>query len=180
MTRKIALVVYYLVAQRLPETNFPGGRIYKRIRASVCRAFFTEMGKDVNIEPQVFVADGRFLRIGTGSGIGRGSRVYGATIGEGVLIAPNVLFLKDKHNFSDLDRPIGIQGSSNAIPPIIEDWAWIGERAIILPGRRIGRGAIVGAGSVVTKDVAPFEIVAGNPARRIGHRDPAVDALAQA
>jgi len=50
--------------------------------------------------------------------------------------------------------------------------AWIGERAIILPGRRVGRGAIVGAGSVVTRDVEPFSIVGGNPARPIGRREP--------
>jgi acetyltransferase-like isoleucine patch superfamily enzyme len=55
--------------------------------------------------------------------------------------------------------------------PVIEDGAWIGQRAIILPGRRIGRGAVVAAGAVVTRDVAPLEIVAGNPARVIGSRE---------
>jgi acetyltransferase-like isoleucine patch superfamily enzyme len=60
-----------------------------------------------------------------------------------------------------------------AIPRPVEigDRAWIGARAIILPGVRIGEGAVVGAGAVVTRDVGPFEIVAGNPARKIGERN---------
>ena len=53
---------------------------------------------------------------------------------------------------------------------VIGDRVWIGYRAIILPGIKIGEGAVVGAGAVVTKDVAAFSIVAGNPARKIGER----------
>jgi maltose O-acetyltransferase len=56
---------------------------------------------------------------------------------------------------------------------VIEDDVWIGTRAIILPGRRLGKGCIVGAGAVVTKDVEPHSIVAGNPARAVGSRLPA-------
>lgn len=53
---------------------------------------------------------------------------------------------------------------------VIGDRVWIGYRAIILPGVTIGEGAVVGAGAVVTKDVEPFTIVAGNPARKLGER----------
>ncbi|HWR58755.1 MAG TPA: acyltransferase [Thermodesulfovibrionales bacterium] len=55
-------------------------------------------------------------------------------------------------------------------PVVIHDHAWIGARAIILPGVTIGEGAVVGAGSVVTKDIMPYTIVAGVPARIIGQR----------
>jgi maltose O-acetyltransferase len=55
---------------------------------------------------------------------------------------------------------------------VIRDRVWIGYRAIILPGITIGEGAVVGAGAVVTKDVEAFSIVAGNPARKIGERNP--------
>ena len=58
---------------------------------------------------------------------------------------------------------------------MIEDHVWIGTRATVLPGVRIGRGAVVAAGAVVTRDVAPLDIVAGVPARPVGRRslDPA-------
>jgi len=52
-------------------------------------------------------------------------------------------------------------------PIIIDDYAWIATNAIILPGVHIGRGAIIGAGAVVSKDVQPYQIVVGNPAKAI-------------
>ncbi len=55
----------------------------------------------------------------------------------------------------------------------IEDYVWIGARAIVLPGVTLGRGAVVAAGSVVTKNVASMTIVAGVPAKPVGVRDPA-------
>jgi len=58
---------------------------------------------------------------------------------------------------------------------VIGDRAWIGYRAVILPGIKIGEGAVVGAGAVVTKDVEAFCIVAGNPARKIGERNRALN-----
>jgi maltose O-acetyltransferase len=64
--------------------------------------------------------------------------------------------------FSDLD----------AGPVTIEDHVWIGSRAMILPGVTVGRGAVVAAGSVVTKDVAPMTVVAGVPAKPVAERDP--------
>ncbi len=170
MIKKISLLLYYSVAYFLPDSNFPGGKAYRSIREFLCSHFFAFVGKQVNIESRVFVADGSYIRIGAGSGLGTGSRVYGAWIGENVIVGPNVVFLKDNHLFGDLTLPIQSQGLSGVEVPIIEDWSWIGERAIILPGRRVGKGAIVGAGAVVTKDVSPFEIVGGNPARQIGHR----------
>jgi maltose O-acetyltransferase len=172
MTRLLALVLYYGIAYRLPDSSFPGGMVFRRARSWLCQRLFAEAGEGIKIESHVYVADGRYLVIGAGSSIGSGSRVYGATIGEKVMVAPYVLFLKENHRYDNLDAPIGGQGITTLAPPIVEDWAWIGERAIILPGRRVGRGAIVGAGSVVTRDVAPFSIVGGNPARLIGRREP--------
>lgn len=56
-------------------------------------------------------------------------------------------------------------------PIVIDDFVWIGCNAIVLPGCRIGRGAVICSGSVVTKDVGPMQIVAGIPAKRIGMRN---------
>jgi len=174
MTQKLLLLLYYAIAYHLPDQTFPGGKVFRRLREQLCRRFIAEAGKGIKIESHVFLADGRYLHIGSDSGIGTGSRVYGAIIGEGVMIAPNVLFLKENHRYDDIDAPIDGQGYTTIALPVIEDWTWIGERAIILPGRRVGRGAIVGAGAVVTRDVEPFSIVAGNPARLIGRREPGV------
>jgi maltose O-acetyltransferase len=55
-------------------------------------------------------------------------------------------------------------------PVVIEDFAWISCRTVVLPGTRIGKGAVVAAGAVVTKDVEPYSIVAGVPAKKIGER----------
>jgi len=70
------------------------------------------------------------------------------------------------HVFDDPTRPILEQGL-RAFGITIEDDAWIGAGAIILDGVRIGRGAVVGAGAVVTRDVAPHTVVAGVPARLV-------------
>jgi maltose O-acetyltransferase len=172
ITKKACLLLYYGFAYFLPASNFPGGRVYRRVRELLCRRFFAYTGEGINVESGVFVADGDHISLGSGSGLGVGSRVYGVVIGDNVVVAPKVVFLKDNHRFGDLDHPIGEQGNTDIALPVIEDWAWIGERAIILPGRRVGKGAIVGAGAVVTRDVEPFSIVGGNPARPIGHRVP--------
>jgi maltose O-acetyltransferase len=127
----------------------------------------------------VHLGTGANVWIGDRSGFGRGTRIYGGlVVGDEVMVAPGVSFLSENHRFDGLDEPIGWQGKTELQPPRLEDGAWIGLRAIILPGRVVGAGAIVGAGAVVTKDVPPFAIVGGNPARVIGSRRPAGDETA--
>ncbi|HXQ00378.1 MAG TPA: DapH/DapD/GlmU-related protein [Solirubrobacteraceae bacterium] len=170
LAKTVALAAYYLLAYRLPDSTFPLGNSFRRLRQSLCRHLFASTGAWVNVESRVYIADGRHISIGSNSGLGTGCRVYGAMIGKNVMVAPGAVLLKQNHSFSDVTRPIGGQGSTDVALPILEDGAWIGERAIILPGRRVGEGAVVGAGAVVTRDVEPFAIVGGNPARTIGHR----------
>jgi maltose O-acetyltransferase len=170
LRRSLALAAYYLLVQRLPDREFPGGHLMQKLRMVICREFLAASGDWFAIGPRVYIADGRHVTLGYGSTIGQGSRIYGAVIHEGVMIAPGALLLKNDHRFDDLGSPIGVQGNTEIRLPVIEDWSWIGERAIVLPGRTVGRGAIVGAGAVVTRDVEPFTIVAGNPARVVGDR----------
>jgi len=68
------------------------------------------------------------------------------------------------HNFEDVTIPIKDQGVS-PVPTIVEDDVWIGGNSVIIQGLRIGTHSIIASGSVVTKDVPPFSVVAGNPAR---------------
>lgn len=91
------------------------------------------------------------------------------TIGNDVLIGSNVVINDSNHVFKDRSVPITKQGHT-AEPIVIEDDVWIASDAVILKGVHIGKGAVIAAGSVVTKDVEPYTVVAGVPARKIKNR----------
>ena len=74
------------------------------------------------------------------------------------------------HNVSRIDVPMNQQGMEESGTVVIEDDVWIGARVTILKDVTIGKGSIIGAASVVTKDVPPYSVVAGNPARLIRKR----------
>jgi acetyltransferase-like isoleucine patch superfamily enzyme len=86
------------------------------------------------------------------------------SIGNDVSISPGVTILTAQHAVHD-----SLFGLTHGAV-VVDDHAWIGTRAMIMPGVRIGRGGVVAAGAVVTKEVASMEIVAGVPARVIGTR----------
>jgi galactoside O-acetyltransferase len=90
-------------------------------------------------------------------------------IGDNVLIGPNVVLRTSNHVFSKRDVPIRTQGHK-AGKVVIEEDVWLGANVVVLPDVVIGKGAIVGAGAVVTKNVEEYTIVAGVPARKIGMR----------
>jgi acetyltransferase-like isoleucine patch superfamily enzyme len=74
------------------------------------------------------------------------------------------------HDYSDPSKPVVEQGYS-VKPIVVEDGVWMGAGVIVTPGVRIGRNAVVGAGSVVTHDVPPYCVVVGNPARIVKYFD---------
>lgn len=88
----------------------------------------------------------------------------GLSIGNYVDISPGVWILTDSHDMNDP------QFHEILAPVTIGDHAWVGSRALVLPGVTLGEGAVVAAGAVVTGDVEPYTIVAGVPARPIGTR----------
>ena len=90
-------------------------------------------------------------------------------IGDNVLIGPNVVIRSNNHNYEDIELPIIKQNMTEG-EIIIKDDVWIGSNCVILPNCILGKGAIVAAGGVVTKDVLPFTIVGGVPAKIIGYR----------
>ena len=90
-------------------------------------------------------------------------------IGDDVLVAPNVVMRTSDQVTADKDKPIRQQGHiSEQI--MVENDVWIGANVTIVGGVRIGQGAVVGAGAVVTRDVEPYTIVGGVPARFIKRR----------
>lgn len=93
----------------------------------------------------------------------------GIRIGNDVLMSPNVQIYSENHVYLDSDAPIKSQGVT-ALPVVVEDDCWLASGSIILGGVTIGRGSIVAAGAVVSKDVPPYSVVGGVPAQQIARR----------
>lgn len=124
-------------------------------------------------EQSLVLATSGTIVIGQRSTVGRGSEVVAnggaVTIGSDVRIAARCFLSTANHRFDNPAVPIARQGF-DVRPVVVEDDVWIGFGACVLPGVTIGRGSIVGAGAVVTKDVPAGSIVGGVPARIIGRR----------
>jgi galactoside O-acetyltransferase len=90
-------------------------------------------------------------------------------IGNNCLLGPNVVLRASDHTFARVDMPIRLQGHSGGVI-VLEDDVWLAANVVVTRDTRIGRGSIVGAGSVVTHDIPPYSIAAGAPARVIGSR----------
>jgi acetyltransferase-like isoleucine patch superfamily enzyme len=140
----------------------------------VWRPWCVRIGTRAQIEQNVYlkvVGDDARVDIGDFVFIGAGSEIDAAdsiTIGAHTLLAPGVFITDHTHNAARGLR-LDEQGNRNGAVVIGSD-VWLGARSIVMHGVTIGDGAIVGAGAVVTKDVAPYAIVAGVPARVIGER----------
>ncbi len=130
-------------------------------------------GKNVHCKFSViFRSQNKNIIIGNNVGIGpRCIFLCDTIIGNKVLIAANVAFLNsDDHNYQIVGKTMWDSGRGDKFTIFVEDDVWIGHGAIILSPVKIGRGAIVAAGSVVTKDVIPYSIVGGSPAKLLKMR----------
>lgn len=165
--RRIFYAFYVGISSKLSDRKtLP---LLKKFRCFVIKNFITSMGHNVNINKRADI--GYELSIGNNSGVGRDSIIQGEVIiKDGVMIGPRCIIYTRNHRFDDIHIPMFKQGFSETKPVTIEDDVWIGARVIILPGVTVGKGSIVGAGSVVTKDVPEYAIVAGNPAKVIQYR----------
>lgn len=160
------LTLYHAVVRWLPPSTAPGGGIWRAARRVLVAPVLAGAGRDVNIEHGAFFGRGDAIRLGNRSGIGIDCRLHGpVSIGDDVMMGPDVLVYAQAHEFGALDRPMMDQGYREPRAVVIEDDVWIGARVIILPGVRVGRGSVLGAGAVVTRDVPPYSVAAGNPAR---------------
>lgn len=133
-------------------------------------------GLNINIEDNVFIHENVLIRsneyisIGKNTTINRNCCVLAkVVIGENCSIAPNVVIVGANHNFKDPTMVIKAQGSE-MLGIKIEDDVWIGANVTVLDGITIGKGAVVAAGAVVNKQVLPYTIVGGIPAKRLGNR----------
>lgn len=152
------------------------------------------MEKGAKIDPRAFVARGGVVHLGRNSIVRAGTMLLPSggsisigdrtslnqyvvingegkvSIGDDVMIAAFTSIFAANHNFDRADVPIRSQGMSTKGGIKIGNDVWIGTHAVILDGVEVGDGAVIGAGAVVTKNVAPYTIMAGVPAVSIGSR----------
>ena len=172
----------------------PSVKIISGHKLSVGKNFVVERGAEINCISTKGIQFGDKVTIGSYAII-RPSNVYGGPVGVGlkignhsnigpysyigcsgyieignnVMMAPRVSLFAENHNFESIDSPMKDQGVTTS-PIIIEDDCWIAANSIILAGVRIGKGSVIAAGSVVTKDVKPYSVMVGNPAKKLKNR----------
>lgn len=142
------------------------------VRILIFRCFFGKLGRAPLIDYGTYFRYPRKIRLGDNVAINRGCELIASrlaeggtiTIGNNVLLGPNVKVFAGGHDQATIDLV------DTSDPVVINNYVWIGGNSTILGGVTIGEGAVIGAGSVVTHDVPPYTITAGNPARVIKSR----------
>ncbi len=168
--KTLKIAIYYFLISKLPHSRYIG--FINKIRVWYAVNILKIMLPDPNstLQPDVYIGDGTKIKIGKHTQINENVFIQGATIGDYVLLAPNVVILNSIHNIKRTDIPMILQGEEWGLNPIIENDVWIGRNAVIMPSVKIGKGSIIGAGAVVTKDVKPYSLMGGVPARLIRNR----------
>lgn len=159
LSKIISIGIYNTIINKIPSRN---------IRRLFCIAMGVSVGGNSVLFRRTEILDPKNLEIGRNSNVGwfcsldaRG----GVKIGNHVTIASYTKIITGSHELNDPEFTAKFK------PVVIEDYVWIGTDCIILQDVTIGKGAVVAAGSVVTKDVPPYAVVGGVPAKFIKQRD---------
>jgi len=173
--RYIYLLIYYALAKYLPKSTTPViGKVSKTFRRFLCSQLFKSCGKKLVVENGVYFGNGKDVSVGFEVGFGKNFQCRNVmlTVGDYLMMGEDVLFQGGNHSFERTDIPMGHQGSGGKTELVIANDVWIGARVIVLPGcKKIGNGVVIGAGSVVTKDIPDYAIVGGNPTKIIRFRN---------
>jgi len=171
----VSSIVWFLLNNVF--SSFPS----QTVRVAFLRLLGAKIAKGVPVYGGCEFRNPIGLTIGTGSSIGHRAILdarRGLTIGKYVTLATEVMIWSLQHDYNDPGF------SAIGGPVVISDYAWLGSRCIILPNITIGEGAVIAAGAVVTKDVLPYTVVGGIPAKIIAYREkhgynynPALDRL---
>jgi chloramphenicol O-acetyltransferase type B len=152
------------------------GKVLRRLKMYLHRSLFASYGRNFRFDP-----DGNYtyetISVGDDVSLGVRPTLMAAkstiAIGNKVMFGPEVMIIGGRHNTEVVGQfmvDVDVKRPDDDLGVVIEDDVWIGSRAIVLRGVRIGRGAIVGAGSIVTKDVPPYAIAVGSPAKAVKFR----------
>ena len=156
-------VVYRMVAKHLPRDIPLFGEWFHKFRSFLCRPLFKEAGKVVGVGRGADFDNGCNIIMKDYAHIGEYAVLAGPhatiTIGRHVMMGSYCMIIAQNHKYLE-EGFDGFEGKD----VLIDDYAWIGNRVIILPGVRIGKYAIIGAGAVVTKNIPDYAIAVGNPA----------------
>jgi len=150
-----------------------GALVRPRTRMDVVPWNKFELGKDSTIEDFSTINNGvGNIIIGDRTRIGLSNTIIGpVTIGNDIRLAQNITLSGLNHNYDDISLPIHAQGVYTS-PIVIEDETWIGANVVVVAGVTIGKHCIVAAGSVVTKNIPPYSVAVGNPARVLKQYNP--------
>lgn len=161
---KIGRVLWTMIGQVLFRWTFHN---WYATRRGLLRLFGAEIGKDVRIRPSVLIEQPWNLTIGDNSSIGDRAIIYclgKVSLGNNVSLSQMVHLCAGTHDYTKSDLPL-------LRPPIvIEDEVWLAADVFVSANVRIGRGSVVGARSSVFKDLSPWKVYAGTPARPIKDR----------
>lgn len=164
--KKLFKIIYVLFARSLPSSRYS---IIKKWRGYIGGKIMEAHGVNINIESGATFSE--YVKLGDNSGIGINCIVDNKTsIGRNVMMARDCIINPDNHAYERLDIPMNQQGYQPHKEVIIEDDVWIGARVIIMQGVHIGKGSVIAAGAVITKDVLPYSVVGGVPAKLIKSR----------
>ena len=154
---------------------FIGGvplRVGVRLRAWILPRYLQGLGRETIIQEGFRVTMPELVSIGAHCNLGENAFITGGggvRIGDWVGFGPDVKVWSVNHRFDNPDVPWLQQGWESK-PVVIEDDVWLAANVFVMPGVKIGHGAVISAGTVVNKSVPAFAIVAGNPGRVVGWR----------
>ncbi|WP_196210803.1 DapH/DapD/GlmU-related protein [Citrobacter sp. Res13-Sevr-PEB04-36] len=172
-------IKFWLTCNRLgPDIPLTHFLLYStRLGNIICKRKFKKFGDNSFFRPFAYAVETRKISIGNNVVIRPGTMLYASPHGEendvhiiiedDVLIGSSVHIYVSNHIFSDTLLPISKQGHSDVKSVILKKGCWVGANVTILPGVVVGENSVVGANSIVTKNIPPFTVVAGNPARFI-------------
>ncbi len=143
------------------------------LRGLFYRLLLKSCGKGFLLWPSVYMVFSERISVGDHVSVNTGVHIDGQgglTMGSYIMIGPNCAIVTAGHGFKRTDIPM-VQQPFEYGPIVIEDDVWIGSNAVISPGVRIGRGSIIASGAVVVKDVPPFSVYGGVPAKLLWTRE---------